>query len=344
MQRKPPLHCVRLMAASATAASLLLQGCAQLGRMPDGGSVASNPPRLHDERSASTAAKAAAELQIENYYQALTSALAPKGAPSVAPSTPRPPASPASAASTPLPSPPLPPVSTSQPADFKPLLAQGIGLVDSYCLRWFQRLEEYDQAMAWGQKDFNVITQLGTALLGVAKLSSDVTTLYGASTSALSGLNANRQEGMLIAPPASDVKTKVLDAMTLRSKALMSEDFMYVSQVQVALERYADLCTYQSARRMVSQTLKSAEVEKVSSTGEITVRQPNNFMPDTSTDRLRNAWKPDGKTISKHADAALKEFLKERKQDHLSISELLYDKAHAELRQGAAQALGLSNL
>ena len=197
--------------------------------------------------------------------------------------------------------------------------------------------------MAWGQRDFNVMTQLGTALLGVAKLSSDVTAVYGASTSALSGLHANRQEGMLIAPPASDVKTKVLDAMALRSKDLMAENFVYVSQVQVALERYADLCTYQSARRMVSQTLKSAEVEKVTSTGEITVRQPNNFKPDVFSDRLRSAWKPDGKTTSKHFEAALKEFLKERKQDQLSISALMYDNAHAELRQGAAQALGLSN-
>ena len=287
--------------------AMSLQGCAQLGRHPDGESTLANPPRWHDEHADRKDARDAAEVQVKAYYAALTAAEA-------------------------------------QPANQAAILAltdHGISVVDSHCLRWFQRLEEYDQAAAWGVKDFNVISQLGTALLGVARLSADVTTVYGAGMSAISGLQSNRQEGLQIAPASSDVKTKVQAVMRERATALRATPPATAAIARNELERYADLCTYHSARRLVAKALQVSEV-RADADGQFRVTNsvPINYLRDEATIRLRKAWKPDGKTIDPVVDELLKAFLK--KEGHTgSISQFLYSKDLAPLRERAMQSIDL---
>jgi hypothetical protein len=99
---------------------------------------------------------------------------------------------------------------------------EGIAVVELYCLRWFTKLEDEQRRSQLNDTNRNVITQLGTTLIGVGRLHADVTTVYGALNAAVAGYNANISSTFLAAPNAENVKRLTMDA--LRSRAAQLRD------------------------------------------------------------------------------------------------------------------------
>lgn len=139
-------------------------------------------------------------------------------------------------------------------------LDSGLALSDAYCLRWFRRLDDAQRGISFAQNNFNVVRQLGTALIGVARLNSDVTTVYGATNTAIEGINANINETLFLAPDTALIKQRVLEAMADRATQLRgaSRPAGFVD-TYVELERYADMCSFAAARQYVNQTISAPD-------------------------------------------------------------------------------------
>lgn len=158
----------------------------------------------------------------------------------------------------------------------------GIALSDAYCTRWFARLDESQRRLSLAGKNFNVVRQLGTALIGVAKLSSDVTTVYGAANTALEGINNNVNEALFLAPDPAVIKQRLLQAMAARTAQLKgAQKPASFVEAYVQLERYADMCTFVAARQYVNQVIAApaGKVGADTKTGEIILldRRVTNF-------------------------------------------------------------------
>jgi hypothetical protein len=166
-----------------------------------------------------------------------------------------------------------------RPADQQRLRAYvdaGVALSDAYCTRWFRRLDDAQRRITFAQNNFNVVRQLGTALIGVAGLSSDTTTVYGALNTAIEGVNANINEALFLAPDTALIKRRVTEAMADRAHQLKSSNRpTNFADAYVQLERYADMCTFVSARQYVNQaiTAPSGAATADPVTGEITLAQ-----------------------------------------------------------------------
>jgi hypothetical protein len=291
----------------------LLAGCTSLGLGNDRAAVLSNPPRLHDPAAAEKASKEAAERQITAYYDALKAAEDSYG----------------KAKTVPMAGTPADPTVVRY-------VDEGLALVDSHCLRWFQHLEDFERRTDAKKKDFNVISALGTALIGVAKLHSDVTTVYGAGTTAYMGWSDNLAQAFVIAPSSRGVKTKVMAVMQERRKSVEDRrDTLNFPAARRELEAYADLCTYTSAKDLVDVSVAAAD-PAVERSGQFIVRPRQAFAPDANSSVLRRLWKPDGHTIDKSVDAKLKAWL-DRQGISPSITLFLNGEQFAPLRQRALQ-------
>jgi hypothetical protein len=265
-----------------------------------------NPPRLHDEVSEQMGAKGAAERQIKAYYEALEAAEKAPDATKLA-----------------------------------KYIDEGIGLVDSHCLRWFQRLDDYERDIQFRGKETNVITQLGTALIGAARLHSDVTTLYGAGTTAVAGLRSNRLEGLVIAPAAKGVKSKVMTVMAQRAGELRAATPASLPQARGQLEAYADLCTYSSAKSLVDKSVDAAR-PAVSPSGEFRIVSEGSFGTDDAKLALRQRWKPDGKNVDRRAEAKLRAWL-DQELGEVSITSFLNRASYAPLRSRALNEIDFNS-
>ncbi|MFT3718813.1 hypothetical protein [Pseudorhodoferax sp.] len=271
-------------------------------------------PDCNDEQSDQDAAKKAANDQVAAYYTAMDRAANP------------------AATST----------------DVAACLNEGIGLVDSHCRRWFQRLEDFERQARWRAKDVNVISQLGTALIGLARLNSDVTTAYGAGMATWSGLQDNRLDGLVIAPSTRGVKAKLFKVLEERAAVLREatpEDFV---AARSHLEAYSDLCTFSTARDLVDKSVSSAE-PKAESTGEIRITQVAGVSTvtgvagsDQEQSILLKLWRPDGKAMDKTVDARLDAWLK-KAAPQLDVADLLTMKGAAALRRRALAEVRFSN-
>lgn len=287
-------------------ATVLCSGCTTLRGTLGTEVPLNNPPRLHDEVSAQKDAKDAAQRQIDAYYAALKAA--------------------------------------EQGPDSTKLakyVDEGIGLVDSHCLRWFQRLDDYERDVQFRGKETNVITQLGTALIGAARLHPDVTTLYGAGTTAVAGLRSNRLEGLVIAPAAKGVKAKVMTVMAQRAGQLRAVPPATLPQARGQLEAYADLCTYSSAKSLVDKSVDAAQ-PAVSPSGEFRIVSEGTFGTDDAKIALRQRWKPRAGITDRKAEAKLQAWL-ERNAGGVSIPTFLNDAAYASLRSRALNEIDFNS-
>jgi hypothetical protein len=152
---------------------------------------------------------------------------------------------------------------------------EGISLVEINCLRWFGRIAEAQRQIQFGDTNRNVITQLGTALIGVAKLNSDVTAVYGAGTTAAAGFSANTNSAFLAAPNTENVKRLTFDALKKRSDLMKdpSSDIYpkTFSSGYVELEKLADVCTYTEIKRLTTLSVDQSSASVNAQTGAVTV-------------------------------------------------------------------------
>jgi len=168
----------------------------------------------------------------------------------------------------------------------------GAAVVEVYCVRWFGRVADAQRNLQFGDSNRNVITQLGTALIGVAKLHSDVTAVYGAANTALAGLNSNINSAFLIAPNAENVKRLVLQAIGARVgllKSTTSEIYpRNFDSAYLQLEKLADLCTYAEVKKLATQAVDQSNA-KANSKGEVfVVSAATRAQATTLKDRVDN--------------------------------------------------------
>lgn len=213
-------------------------GCATLNQRTN--SVL-NPEKLHDQQASAGPTLDAAQVPIDDYYHALALAKTAYKFDSVG----------------------APTGYTKQSSDLiENYVNEGIGLVDAYCNRWFQRLDDLQRKLQYEENNLNIITQLGTALLGIGHANSYIVGGYGAINTAATGMLNNYSDTFLAAPTTAKVRQHIVSAMDqaagdLRGKS-KSLDF---KQAYSGLERYAAICTYSQAKEIVDDSLSETKTE-----------------------------------------------------------------------------------
>jgi len=151
----------------------------------------------------------------------------------------------------------------------------GTKLVQLHCLRWFGRVAEAQRNMELGNTNRNVISQLGTTLIGIGKLHSDVTTVYGGVNTAIAGLSSNFSSAFLAAPNSESVKRLVMEALRSRaalltdsSSPIYPKDF---SSAYLELEKLADTCTHAEVKKMTTETVDKSKATADPNSGEIRI-------------------------------------------------------------------------
>lgn len=149
---------------------------------------------------------------------------------------------------------------------------EGVAVVNLYCMRWFSKLEEAQRSSQINDTNRNVITQLGTTVIGLARLHTDVTAAYGAINSSVAGFNSNFASAFLAAPNAENVKRLTMDALRSRAALLKtSGSALYpttFSDAYVQLEKLANQCTHAEVKRLMNKSVDRSEAMADPKTGE----------------------------------------------------------------------------
>jgi len=214
-----------------------VSGCSTLyGNDPRNVVGMMNPKKIHDRNSSDVRIKSAAAIPVDDYYNALTLAHSPytEGK-----------------------------IPTQNQSNIDNYVKEGVGLVNTYCRQWFRNLSDAQRAYARGKSDFNVIQQLGTALIGVTGASSIVTAVYGATNTAISGLAENYSDAYLVTPTTNNVENRIFEALEAREVEITAKNkFTHFKDAYNALEEYAAICTYSKAQLIVD-SFTSDEEKKV---------------------------------------------------------------------------------
>jgi hypothetical protein len=151
-------------------------------------------------------------------------------------------------------------IPTGNSAAIENYVNEGIGLVDTYCSRWFRDLDDMSRLLDYQNNNMNVITQLGTTLLGIAAANANFVTGYGAATTAFAGVSTNTTRSFFATPTASKVRRHIdtlmqQEAATLKDAAKQA-GFKF-KDAYTRLEKYADICTHSRAKEVVESALDS---------------------------------------------------------------------------------------
>lgn len=163
----------------------------------------------------------------------------------------------------------------ASPEEIKNYVKTGTKLVETYCVRWFRKLGDAQRKLEFSNNNRNVISQLGTALIGVGRLHSDLTAAYGATNVAMASFSENVNASFLIAPNSENVKNLVMQAVKARSdqlnnasSAALPKDF---PTAYADLEQMADICTYAEAKKMATQAVDNSKAEVNNETGQVLI-------------------------------------------------------------------------
>jgi hypothetical protein len=166
-------------------------------------------------------------------------------------------------------------VAAAPQADIDLYVREGVSLVELYCERWFSRVAEAQRRAELTESNRNIISQLGTAAIGIGGLHPDVTAVYGALNTAIGGFNGNFTSGYLAAPNAENVKRLTMEAVRSRGALLRNaagelypRDF---SRAYVELEALADQCTHAEVRRLTTKSVDQSGARADPQTGEAIV-------------------------------------------------------------------------
>lgn len=169
---------------------------------------------------------------------------------------------------------------------------EGSNLVETHCVRWFSALSDAQRNLEFSESNRNVISQLGTALIGIGRLHSDVTAVYGATNVALAGFSENTNAAFLVAPNSENVKQLIMQAV--KSRAALLEDSNSplhptdFSTAYAELEQLADLCTYAEAKHLATQAIDKSEAAVNESTGQVFVVSAASKVQATLKDRVES--------------------------------------------------------
>jgi hypothetical protein len=286
--------------------ALALAGC-----MTDRTKGLFNPPTIHASDDAAAAASIAGQVPVDQYYAAVKNAQA-------------------KAATDP---------------EIGIMVDKGVGLVSAYCLRWFQRLDDSQRRFAMQQKDFNIIRDLGTALLGIGGANSTIVGTYGALNTAYTGIAENFNEAVLAGPTTAKIKSQMMDMLNQSEKQLRADAVaksLTFTQAYNRIELHADTCTYSTVRNLLDATLNKTDAKRNPLTGQISVevKSEDTFQFDDSSKRLKSFWWTDG-APNRTNEAALNKWLAQNGLASVSIPFFLNGAQFAQFRAKAVKDLNL---
>jgi hypothetical protein len=297
-------------------ASGLIHGCAWTGGK-DSVSSLLNPTAIHVSPDDNSAAAKAGQIPVENYYKAMALAK---------------------------------PNYEQDKATLKDATAitsyidEGLGLVDSYCLRWFRRVEDVQRKVDFDEKNFNVIRQLGTALLGIGKASSNWVTGYGALNTAYSGVAENFNGALLTGPTTRKIKTRIFALIQQSAADLRAAGGLTFAQAYTRLERHADICTFSTISEILDTSLAQTRSEIDTTSGDISTNAlESSFQRDDANMRLRSFWMPQG-TVNKPNEAKLRAWMQQNSLGDVPITMLINARLFAAARQKAILDLSLQEV
>lgn len=297
----------RILVALGFGVAACVSGCAATGDAERYEALL-NPPGIHESSKSDSDAARAGQIPVSQYYAALKAAQdKAKGS-----------------------------------AEIDAFIDKGIGLVGAYCLRWFHRLDAVQRNVDLRERDFNVIRQLGTALLGIGKANSDWVTFYGAANTAYSGILENFNEAVLTGPTTAKVKVQVL-GMLQQSEARLRSDAskLTFTQAYTRIELHADTCTYGTIRSLLDSTLASTKSKRDPETGKITSdRVESSYEFDDASSKLHEFWQPNGQ-VSQANQAALAAWMAKNQLANVSITLLVNGHLFSAARAKAVKDLGL---
>lgn len=294
-----------------------VSGCAAVGGKDTAGALL-NPPRIHDSADATSEAGRAGQLPIDNYYKAMRLAQPEYKDRDVVPSDPK---------------------------YVKNYVEEGLGLVDAYCLRWFRLLEDTQRKTNFEEKNFNVIRQLGTALLGIGKASSNWVTGYGAANTAYSGIVENFNTAFLAGPTTKKVKDRIFELLNQSSARLLTAaDTLSFAQAYNRLERHAEICSFAMVIEVLDSSLAGTESEIDTTTGRIITRPlqtlQSSFEADETSARLTNFWMPQGKFDDLN-ERTLVRWMQQNGLGQVPLAMLVNSRLYSEARRKAVRELAI---
>jgi len=287
------------------AMTLVLAGCAT---SKDQTNLLLNPPGIHASADAASNAAGAGQVPVTQYYAAMNAAQD-------------------RAAGT---------------AEIATMVDKGIGLVGAYCLRWFQKVDDAQRRLDLKEKDFNIIRQLGTALLGIGKASSSIVATYGAGNTAYSGIMENFSGAVLAGPATAKVKVQVLDMLKQSETKLRADTAsLTFAQAYNRIELHADTCTYSTVRNMLDSTLATTKSTRDPETGKITSEHvESTYRFDDNSAKLQNFWRPKGVTSSAN-QSSISQWLAQNGLSDISIPLFINTADFASFRAKAVKDLKL---
>jgi hypothetical protein len=235
--------------------SITLFGCEAYNSKIDQTSSLMNPVKIHTAYAKESSAYKASLIPIEDYYNALSLAKTKYDGESYI---------------------------AQKQSIIDNYVNEGIGLVDTYCIRWFQNLDDQSRLLNYQRSNINVITQLGTALLGIGKANTNIVTSYGAFTTANAGMTENFNSAFLVAPTTDKVKEHVQNALKEKSTLLKGTSKPKTfKEAYTELEKYADLCTYDQAKAIVDKSLDitQTKINTTTQQAETVIDQPKPMPP-----------------------------------------------------------------
>ena len=283
-----------------------LSGCTLTGPS-DRQSSLLNPPGLHVSASNKSSAALAGKIPITQYYSTLEKAK-----------------------------------DMGPGSEIDTFVDKGVGLVNAYCLRWFQRLDDAQRKADLREKDVNVIRSLGTTLLGLGKAIPNWVTGYGALNTAYSGVSENFNEAVLAGPTTAKVKEQML-AMLKQSETKLRNDAtnLTFSQAYSRIELHADTCTHSTIRSMLDSTLSNTKTKRDPDTGKITTEPfEATFQFDEASSKLQDFWRPKGVTNQAN-EVAITQWLAQNGISGVSVAFLINTSQFASLRTKAIKDLKL---
>lgn len=269
---------VRIELIAVLCAITLLAGCASVQEYKQERQLLFNPARVNESPDPASRAYAAGEVQISAYYKALAKAQTNYD---------------------------VDPPRRATPVAVANYVEEGIALNTAYCRRWFHRVDDTQRQFAIGSKDVNIITSLGTAIMGIAGASANAVALWGAGLTAMNGFGDNFNSALLTAPTAKGVESKIMQMMNGYGEALRGDArTLSFPAAFTRLEAMADICTFAGIRDAVDSSLRATEAS-VSPSGTVTMSaagaSASTYQKDDSGDRIVAYWVQGGKVNEANA-------------------------------------------
>lgn len=205
----------------------------------------------------------------------------------------------------------------------------GIALVNSFCRGWFAQLDDYARNLSRTRSHHGILTSLGTALIGVAKLHADVTAVYGALNTAYTGALDSAAKNYLFSASSATVENKVFAHLNQRAALMRGRTYSDFGQVRNALEDYDRICTFKHAHALVEKSVEAARTT-VDKDGSILI----SFGMDDASAAFRRERMPGGTgtTINAEFEEFAKQWLK-REGINVSLTGFQYGAEYASARR-----------